>query len=129
MYRKTLIFATIILLSLGASSCYRAALQQGNMVTPETVAQLRVGMSQADVHRIMGTPLLHNTFRRNRWEYVYTLLPKRSLFALNKKYQQRKVIIYFSHDRVSQIIQEGIEPPKTEKPAEAGKKMPKSKNK
>lgn len=64
---------TIIALSLLLTAClYRPNVQQGNVVTPDMLAQVKVGMTQDQVRYILGSPLLVNTFDPNRWDYVYT---------------------------------------------------------
>jgi len=45
--------------------------QQGNAIPNETVAQLKQGMSKSEVASLLGTPLLQDNFRNNRWDYVY----------------------------------------------------------
>lgn len=53
---------------------YRFDIQQGNFVTQEDTARLRVGMTKDQVRFIMGTPLLNDAFHVNRWDYVYSLV-------------------------------------------------------
>jgi outer membrane protein assembly factor BamE len=60
------------------SGCVRkVTVEQGNMMTPEIVSQLHTGMTMDEVQNIMGTPMLMNTFRDHRVDYVYTLKPGR----------------------------------------------------
>lgn len=51
---------------------HRIDIQQGNVVTQEMVAQLRLGMNKKKVRFIMGTPIIVDTFHANRWDYIYT---------------------------------------------------------
>lgn len=53
---------------------YRFDIQQGNFVTQDDTARLRVGMTKDQVRFIMGTPLLNDAFHANRWDYVYRLV-------------------------------------------------------
>ena len=65
----------VLLLTLTLASCsiiYRPDVQQGNIVTQEKVAQLRIGMTPQQVRYIMGTPVLSHSFDINRWDYIYT---------------------------------------------------------
>lgn len=63
---------------LALSGCVRkVSIEQGNVMTPEMVSQLHTGMTMDQVREIMGTPILMNTFRDNRVDYVYTLKPGR----------------------------------------------------
>jgi outer membrane protein assembly factor BamE len=45
--------------------------QQGNALSNEAVSQLKQGMSKAEVISLIGTPLLQDNFRSNRWDYIY----------------------------------------------------------
>lgn len=74
-------------------------IQQGNVVTPEKVAQLHPGMSEARVRDIMGTPLLLNTFNEQRVDYVYTF--KRGHGQMTEK----KVTLIFNRGRLKEIKQ------------------------
>lgn len=105
MLRSILTFLTAICLSITISSCFHPPIQQGNVITPETVAQLKRGMTKAQVFNLMGTPVLVDAFRKNRSLYVYTLLPKKG------KYESKRVTVYFSGDRVVDITQEGVNNP------------------
>lgn len=68
---KKLISITILTLLLSNCSTYKMDVQQGNAITNESVAQLTKGMSKDDVAAILGTPLMQDNFRSNRWDYVY----------------------------------------------------------
>ena len=60
-----------ILISLVFISCgdrfYRVVVPQGNLVTDEMIQQLEVGMTEAQVTFIMGTPLIRDPLERDRW--------------------------------------------------------------
>lgn len=53
---------------------YRFDIQQGNFITQEDVAKLKIGMNKEQVRFILGTPLLNDAFHADRWDYVYRLL-------------------------------------------------------
>ncbi len=48
-------------------------IQQGNIVTPEVVAELKPGMSRRQVRFLLGTPLLVDVFHQNRWDYLFSI--------------------------------------------------------
>ena len=52
---------------------YRMDIEQGNVVTPEQRAQLKLGMDRQEMRFILGSPLVKDPFHANRWDYVYTL--------------------------------------------------------
>jgi outer membrane protein assembly factor BamE len=52
---------------------YKAEVAQGNFVSKEQVAALKLGMPRLQVADILGTPLLVSVFHADRWEYVFSL--------------------------------------------------------
>lgn len=54
---------------------YKIDVQQGNVVTQDMVDQLRPGMTQSQVQFVMGSPLITDSFHKNRWDYLYSLQP------------------------------------------------------
>lgn len=52
---------------------YRMTVQQGNILTKETVDRLELGMTKNQVQFLLGTPVLVDFFHRDRWDYTYTL--------------------------------------------------------
>ncbi|MES2316417.1 MAG: outer membrane protein assembly factor BamE [Pseudomonadota bacterium] len=54
-------------------SPYRPDIQQGNFVSKEMLAQLKVGQNREQVKFILGTPLLTDMFHANRWDYPFYL--------------------------------------------------------
>lgn len=50
---------------------YKADIQQGNWITSEQVARLEKGMTREQVRFVLGTPVLQDIFRSNRWDYTY----------------------------------------------------------
>jgi outer membrane protein assembly factor BamE len=77
MYR--LLATACLLVSLAACSSlefpgvYRLPIDQGNVITQEMVAKLKIGMTPSQVEYIMGTPLVRDPFSRDRWDYIYSL--------------------------------------------------------
>ena len=70
----------VLLAAFAVSGCgllYRIDVQQGNLVTPELVSQLKIGMAEGKVRYIMGNPMLKSVFHqqpnRERWDYYYSL--------------------------------------------------------
>ena len=56
---------------VGFPGVYKINVEQGNIVTPEMVAQLKPGMNRRQVRFVLGTPLIEDTFNENRWDYLY----------------------------------------------------------
>jgi outer membrane protein assembly factor BamE len=54
-------------------SPYRPDIQQGNFVSQEMLAQLKVGMTRDQVKFLLGTPLMADVFHGDRWDYPFRL--------------------------------------------------------
>lgn len=76
---------------------YKIDVQQGNVITQKMVNQLRPGMTRNKVRFVMGSPLLEDSFNKNRWDYVYSLQPG------GKERSQRVLTIFFKDDGISSI--------------------------
>lgn len=144
----------ILVLLLSATGCrdvpflptvtpYRMDIQQGNVVTQDMVEKLQPGMSRAQVRFILGTPLVVDAFRTDRWDYVY-LYKKGGQVA-----EQRRLIVLFKDDKLLRVDGDQMppgpaasstagtvkptaaksEPAKDEGGTEAGKKEPQGEEK
>lgn len=52
---------------------YRADIGQGNFITQDQASRLQKGMRREQVRALLGTPLLVDPFRDNRWDYVFDI--------------------------------------------------------
>ncbi|MEH6347252.1 MAG: outer membrane protein assembly factor BamE [Bermanella sp.] len=50
---------------------YKLRVQQGNIVTPEMLEQLKPGMNKSQVAFVMGNPVLKDSFSTRQWDYLY----------------------------------------------------------
>ena len=75
------IFITISLISLLLiSGCshqhfpwvYRIDVEQGNVLEKDDVAQIKIGMTKAQIKYVLGTPMTQDTFNQDRWDYFYS---------------------------------------------------------
>ena len=104
MQYQRILFSTLVLASLSLTGCtnthigYNIEVQQGNIITPKMVKQLRVGMSREAVLEIMGEPLVVATFNTNRWDYAYTLSRR------GHPLQTAHTSLIFQGDRLAKII-------------------------
>jgi outer membrane protein assembly factor BamE len=98
----------LILASLAATACvYRIDIQQGNLLEDEDVGRVEVGMTRSQVQFVLGTPMIADSFHRDRWDYAYYLTRGRS-----KEVARRWVVVYFDNDRVSRIERDlTLQPP------------------
>ena len=77
---------------------YRMVIQQGNYISQEMVAQLKVGMTKEQVRYVLGTPLVTDIFHADRWDYVFF-----REHADGKK-EQRNLSVVFEKDRLARVI-------------------------
>jgi outer membrane protein assembly factor BamE len=68
---------------------------QGNFISSEQYASLKLGMTREQVRQIMGTPLMASYFHANRWDYVFEF--KREGEAIGK---ERRVTLFFQGDQL-----------------------------
>jgi outer membrane protein assembly factor BamE len=83
--------------ALEVVSPYKIDLVQGNVVTREQVAYLKIGMNRALVRDVLGTPLLTSVFHAQRWDYVFTLQRQ------GAEPQSRRVTVFFKDDVIERI--------------------------
>lgn len=56
---------------LPSLKAYKIDVQQGNYITQDMVAKLKPGMTRSQVRYALGTPLIVDPFRTDRWDYFY----------------------------------------------------------
>ena len=76
---------------------YRIDVRQGNYVDQSMVAQLRRGMTREQVRFVLGTPLVVDVFREDRWDYVYLFQPGRG------PAEQRVISVFFLDDVLDRV--------------------------
>lgn len=103
--QKTLFLLVLVTTSLLAGCYYKMDIQQGNIITPGMVEQLKPGMNKRQVRYLLGTPLVHDPFHQQRWDYVY-LLRKGG----KKTLDQNMLSLYFKEDSLSRIDHHGDDP-------------------
>lgn len=81
---------------------YRMDVRQGNYITPEMVAKLRIGMTKDAVREVMGTPTLESFFKIDQWHYYHYFKP-----GNGDPIVEMHVTIYFKDGKVSRL--EGVE--------------------
>lgn len=98
----------IALVALTLSACvFRIDIQQGNLLDDEDINQVDVGMTRSQVQFLLGTPMVSDSFHRDRWDYAYYYRRGRSPDLL-----KRWVVVYFENDRVARIERDlELQPP------------------
>jgi outer membrane protein assembly factor BamE len=81
----------------GVFQPYKFAIQQGNYITADAVKQIKVGMSPEQVRSVLGSPLVVDAFRTDRWDYVFHYIQP------NGKTDTRRAAIHFAERKVSKV--------------------------
>jgi len=81
-----------------AGCVYKIDIQQGNQLDLEDIEQVEVGMTQSQVRYLLGSPVVQDNFRSDRWDYMYYFKGGRA-----KSPEQYWLIIEFEDERVSSI--------------------------
>jgi len=62
----------MVLVALALTACvYRIDIQQGNLLDDEDISQVDLGMTRSQVQFLLGTPMIADSFHRDRWDYAY----------------------------------------------------------
>jgi outer membrane protein assembly factor BamE len=99
---------SIALVVLTLSACvYRIDIQQGNLLDDDDISQVDLGMTRSQVQFLLGTPMVADSFHRDRWDYAYYYRRGRSPDLV-----QRWVVVYFENDRVTRVERDlELQPP------------------
>jgi outer membrane protein assembly factor BamE len=97
--RRFLIPLLLLGLAAGCSNIgpHRIDVQQGNALDQENVARLKTGLNRSQVRFLLGTPLVVDPFRDNRWDYVYVY------YKAGKLAEQRRITLFFEGDTLARI--------------------------
>jgi outer membrane protein assembly factor BamE len=86
---------------------YRIDIQQGNLLEDKDIDQVEVGMTRSQVQFLLGTPMVSDSFHRDRWDYAYYFRQGRS-----RDVQRRWLIVYFQNERVARVERDvALQPP------------------
>lgn len=94
---KYIIIISILLMSWGCT-IHRMDIQQGNVLTQETLDKLVVGMEMRKVRGLAGTPLINDPFRTDRWDYIYTFK-----HGITRETQYSYVSLYFENEILVEV--------------------------
>jgi outer membrane protein assembly factor BamE len=85
--------------TLMASGCvYRINIQQGNFLNQGAVDTVKEGMTRSQVRYLLGTPMVADSFNKERWDYIYYLKKGRT-----RHVDSRRVTVYFDGDKVARL--------------------------
>lgn len=95
-----ILFPTVCLAALLAAGCapYKMEIQQGGQISDEAVSQIKPGLTKREVRYLLGTPLVVDPFRDNRWDYYY--YRKQGRFSREEK---QLLTLIFEGDKVARV--------------------------
>ncbi len=76
---------------------YKVEIRQGNLITPDMRAKLKLGMTQSQVKAALGAPLINDVYHANRWDYFY------SLEQQGKVVESQRLTLYFDKSGLKRI--------------------------
>lgn len=82
---------------VGVVDPYRIDVRQGNYVDQDMVSQLKRGMTREQVRFVLGSPLVVDMFRKDRWDYVYRYKPG------SGEAEQRVISVFFVDERLDRV--------------------------
>jgi outer membrane protein assembly factor BamE len=94
----------LLLVSVLLASCslptftpFKVEIRQGNLVTPDMRAKIKLGMTQAQVKAALGAPLINDPYHANRWDYVYRF------YTNGELKDNQRLTLYFAKDVLKRI--------------------------
>jgi outer membrane protein assembly factor BamE len=88
----------LALAALASGCVYRINIQQGNFLDQTAVDQVKPGMTRSQIRYLLGTPMVADSFNKERWDYIYYLKKGRS-----RHVDSRRVTVYFEGDKVTKL--------------------------
>ena len=102
-------FILLIYCALILSGCqsklltvYKIDVQQGNALATEEVDKIKVGMNREQVHFVLGSPLIVDSFHPDRWDYIYLFIPGYG------EVERRQLTLIFDRNEVIDIVKQNI---------------------
>jgi outer membrane protein assembly factor BamE len=92
-----LISALLASCSLPTFTPFKVEIRQGNLITPDMRAKIKLGMTQSQVKAALGAPLINDPYHANRWDYIYR-------FETNGELKDnQRLTLYFAKDVLKRI--------------------------
>ncbi|PTQ91141.1 outer membrane protein assembly factor BamE [Agitococcus lubricus] len=101
-----ILLATLVsLTACQALSVYKIDRPQGNPITQDMAAKLKLGMTPSQVRYILGSPMITDTLNPNRWDYQYRFdAGTYAKYNGIKDVRHQGLSVIFEQGKLSQII-------------------------
>lgn len=100
---RNLYFTGLFVLALSACSGDLFLVHNGNMPSPDKIAQISKGQTRAEVEQILGSPSLTTTFDDENWIYMSSTMKKVAFFKPEEVNREVLEIKFNPEGKVSQI--------------------------
>lgn len=94
---KLLITALLAIALAGCGLVYKVDVYQGNLLDPDAVAQVKPGLNKRQVHSLLGSPSVEDTFHDSRWDYISTLSRR------GETTEVRSLVLIFDGDTLASV--------------------------
>ena len=99
-FRIIILLSVVSLLLFGCVRTYRIDVQQGNIVTPAQIEQLKPGMKMTEVRYLLGAPLVEDPFHAERWDYFYSFRSGET-----RQVEQQRLTVFFDNGQLRKFEQ------------------------
>ncbi|MDP2761654.1 MAG: outer membrane protein assembly factor BamE [Sideroxyarcus sp.] len=76
---------------------HKIDIRQGNLITQDMRARIKLGMTAAQVKAALGAPLVNDVFHPQRWDYIYRLQEK------GRVTESQRLTLYFENGTLARI--------------------------
>jgi outer membrane protein assembly factor BamE len=77
---------------------HKIEIRQGNLITQDMRARIKLGMSEAQVKAALGAPLIADAYHAGRWDYLYRLDKQ------GKTEVDQRLTLYFEEGALARIV-------------------------
>jgi Small protein A (tmRNA-binding) len=103
---KYLVYLLFLISMLGCGSrlltVHKIDVQQGNALDAEMIDKIEIGMTQEQVHFVLGSPLIIDSFHPERWDYIFLFTPGYG------EQERRQLTLTFDRDELINIDKHNI---------------------
>ena len=96
--RKVLILSILMFTTLFSTGCvYRSGILQGGQIEERAIKRVEIGMDRDQVRRLLGTPMVQDSYHPNRWDYLF--------YSLNRSDSRtpERITVFFDNGVVTKI--------------------------
>lgn len=106
MKKRVMQISSLLLLAGIVSACsnmpglHKTVILQGNQIEDSRLEQIKPGMAQLDVQRILGTPLVRDAYHPDVWHYSFM-----SSLSTGEQTAQQNVKVTFDKNKKVQFVE------------------------